>query len=181
MKNKNVLVFLLFFPLLGSNNTSEYQIRPPVDVNPFRLWQLEKPSCLPPMRGVPERYSELFEAASEECGIPLEVLAAIAYVESGFKPFAVSPERPNGNRDLGMFQFHSDFLDWLADNYNAGVPFDPFSCAQSVKIAARHINWLYERYGHWPDVIMAYNAGITRIDSGKIPDRTWDYLAAIYR
>ena len=180
IKIKNSLIFLVFLPLLSSNSISEYQIRPPVDTNPYKRLQNEKPSCLPPEREIPKRYRELFNAASKEYGIPLEILAAIADVESGFRAYAASRVFEDGHRDLGMFQFHNDYLDWLADSYNAGLPFDPFSAEQAIRIASRHIKWLYERYGHWPDVVMAYNAGITRIDSGNIPDRTWKYLTAVY-
>ena len=181
LEKAHILVFLIVLLTLSSSTSSIYRLRAPVDPNPYRIWHNEKPSCLPPMRTVPERYRTFFLAACEENEIPLEILAAIAYVESRFSAYAVSPLRPDGNRDLGMFQFHSDFIGWLSDCYNKGIPFNPFSCEQSVNIAARHIKWLYERYGNWPDVVMAYNAGITRIDKGKIPDRTWEYLTVIYR
>ena len=52
---------------------------------------------------------------------------------------------------------------------------------EAVRIAARHIRWLYDRYGLWPDVVMAYNAGFARMDTGSIPESTWEYFLKVYR
>jgi hypothetical protein len=51
---------------------------------------------------------------------------------------------------------------------------------EAAFIAAKHIHYLYERYGHWPTVCLAYNAGITAVDNDEIPDCSLRYLLKIY-
>jgi soluble lytic murein transglycosylase-like protein len=113
-------------------------------------------------------------------GMPPGVLESIAFVESGFEPAAMSSLRESGRQDLGLFQFNSAYLAWYAETYNAGMPFDPLSPQEVILVAARHIRFLYDRYGHWPTVCLAYNAGITAVDHDKIPDGSIRYLLKIY-
>ena len=176
-KNPGFLLLVLL-PLFGSSSFIEYQIIPPE--NPAGLRQKQVSSCLPPHRAAPEQYRVFFESASREEGIPQEILENIAWAESRFKPWAISSLREDGSRDMGMFQLNSSYQSWFEEHYNAGNPFNPLSPKEAVTIASRHIKWLYERYGHWPDVVMAYNAGYPRIDSGNIPEGAWKYLMAIY-
>jgi len=162
----------------------EQKIIPPSDGISI-LYQLVMPAeperCLmPPRRKVPEQYRELFAAASASMGIPPGVLEAIACVESSFRARARSPMRDDGHQDLGMFQFNNRYHGWYSDRYNDGILFDPFNPMEAIWIAAQHIQFLYERYGHWPDVFMAYNAGMSRVDNNDIPESTFNYLRKIY-
>jgi soluble lytic murein transglycosylase-like protein len=133
----------------------------------------------PPRRNVPVEYQELFETTS--AGIPQSVLESIAFVESGFIKLAKSPVREDGHRDLGMFQFNDKYHQWYSDTYNDGVLFDPFNPEEAIKIASLHIRFLYERYGNWTDVFIAYNAGMSRVDKDVIPESAWNYLEKIYK
>jgi soluble lytic murein transglycosylase-like protein len=135
---------------------------------------------LPPRRGVPLGYEAVFEAASRETGVPLGILESIAYAESKFEAFVISPPREDGTQDLGMFQLHSGYLDWFARQYNEGKPFNPLNPKEAVWIVARHLKRLYDQLGVWPDVVIAYNAGYSVIASGRIPESTWDYLVKVY-
>jgi len=135
---------------------------------------------LPPMREIPIEYKTIIDKAATETEIPIEIISAILQRESRFSPGAQSPIRENGHRDMGICQFNSQYINWYSERYNGGVVFDPMDAEKAIPVMARHIKWLFERYGHWPDVIMAYNAGFTRIDSGNIPDSAWDYLLKIY-
>ena len=172
-----VLLALVFFSLPGSSGFIEYKIMPPVETTIYRQ---KIPPCMPPRRAVPERYREFFETASRKTGIPQEILENIAWAESEFKPWAISPPREDGSRDLGMFQINSNYQSWYEERYNAGNSFNPMVPEEAVIIVSRHIKWLYQHYGHWPDVVMAYNSGFTRIDAGIIPEKTWKYLVKIY-
>jgi soluble lytic murein transglycosylase-like protein len=146
------------------------------------LMQVEPVHCLiPPQRIVPERYQEMFMAAAMYVGIPPGVLEAIADVESNFRAWARSPMRDDGHRDLGMFQFNDRYHEWYSDRYNDGILFDPFDPAVAIRVAALHVHFLYNRYGHWPDVFLAYNAGMSRVDNNDIPASAFNYLAKIYR
>jgi hypothetical protein len=163
-----------------------YYITPPVTEPPYLMFNqvvIETPvpePCLPPMKEIPIEYRAVIDSAIKETGIPIEVVAAILQRESQFYPDAQSPTRENGHRDMGICQFNSQYIEWYSDQYNGGVVFDPMNPAEAIPVMARHVQWLYERYDYWPDVIMAYNAGFAKIDSGDIPESAWNYLLKIY-
>jgi soluble lytic murein transglycosylase-like protein len=50
----------------------------------------------------------------------------------------------------------------------------------AIEIAALHVQFLFERYGNWSDVVMAYNAGMGRVDRNEIPESAWGYLLKIF-
>jgi soluble lytic murein transglycosylase-like protein len=177
-----VLVMLYCILYLGSSLPYEPQIKPPVETYPLIYNRQEEPekALVPPRREVPEEYQAILDAASNSTGIPPGVLESIAFVESGFYSGAMSPLRGNGHRDLGMFQFNSQYLPWYADAYNGGVIFDPMSPRDAASVAAKHIRYLYNRYGHWPTVCLAYNAGMAAVDNDRIPECSYRYLIKIY-
>ena len=184
MKKAKPLFSLLFLALfLGSGKQYGYVITLPAD--PYAVIFLRetgpKPTYEPPRRTVPEEYRDLFASASACAGIPPGVLESIAYVESGFDPGAESPLRGDGNHDMGMMQFNTKCLDWYAGHYTDGAPFDPMDPAEAVPVAAKHIGFLFGRYGHWPTVCLAYNAGAGAVDRGEVPESSDDYLARVYR
>jgi soluble lytic murein transglycosylase-like protein len=179
MKKWKILAIFLSVIFFSGSLPYEYRIDPPC--TPFRYKPEEpKAAFIPARRAVPKEYRSLFDAAARSAGIPVGVLESIAFVESGFEPAAMSPLEESGRRDLGMFQFNSTYLTWYAEAYNAGIPFDPLSPEEAVTVAARHLRFLYDRYGHWPTVCLAYNAGMAAVDKDEIPDSSFRYLMKIY-
>jgi len=180
MKTVKAIVFsyaaILF---LSSGMPYEHLITPPTDRPVYRQEQEQKKPG-PPRRMVPEEYRDLFTAAAAFAGIPPGALESIAWAESRFCPEAKSPERDDECRDLGMFQFNSRYLGWYADRYNSGVPFDPMDTEEAIYIAAQHVRFLYECYGRWGDVFLAYNAGIGAVNRDEIPESAIRYLLKIY-
>jgi soluble lytic murein transglycosylase-like protein len=177
---KDMAVFLAGVLLLGSiPYEPEYTIELPC--NPY-IYKCNEPEAvtIPPRRNVPEEYRQLFNTTAEIYNIPPGILESIAFVESGFDPTVVSPMRESSRQDLGMFQFNSSYLTWYAETYNAGIAFDPLSPRDAVIVAAKHILFLYDRYGHWPTVCLAYNAGMAAVDKDEIPDCSFRYLIKIY-
>jgi len=91
-------------------------------------------------------FEHLFQAATTRYGLPPGLLAAVAQVESGFDPRAVSPAgarglmqiMPGTARDLGV---------------------DPMVPAQAVDGAARLLKQHLEAFGSLPLALAAYNAG----------------------
>jgi soluble lytic murein transglycosylase-like protein len=144
-------------------------------------YEVPRSPLIPPRRTVPEAYRSLFGNAALSVGIPHGALESIAFVESGFDPAALSSLRESGHRDVGMFQFNSAYLSWYAETYNAGIAFDPLSPQEAIAVAAKHLRFLYDRYGHWPTVCLAYNAGMTAVDADAIPDSAIWYLLKIYK
>jgi hypothetical protein len=181
MKKWKILAICLLVVLFPGSLPYEPAYTIELPCHPFR-YESEEPKAplIPPRRTVPEAYLSLFNEAALSAGIPPGVLESIAFVESGFDPVAKSPLRESGHRDLGMFQFNSAYLSWYAETYNAGIAFDPLSPEEAITVAAKHLRFLYNRYGRWPTVCLAYNAGMTAVDTDAIPDCSIRYLVKIY-
>ncbi len=107
-----------------------------------------KPAGWP--KGVPaeaEAYASEFEAASAATGVPIEVLLAVAWAESGFNPEAVSSAGAQGMMQL-----------MPATGEGMGVT-DPFDAGQNILGGAHYLKVQYERFGSWDLAFAAYNAG----------------------
>jgi soluble lytic murein transglycosylase-like protein len=119
-------------------------------------------------------------------GVPTE-LTAVALVESGGQPFALSPK---GAR--GVWQFMPE----TARRYGLIVTAardDRTDAGKSTRAAARYLRDLYRQFGDWRLAFAAYNAGEQRIGqallrAGKasfeniergLPQETRDYVPAV--
>ncbi len=94
--------------------------------------------------GVP--YADLFTSAGARHGVDPALLAAVAKVESGFDPAAVSPAGATG-----LMQFMPATA--------AGLGVDPTDPASAVDGAARYLRELTDRFGSRDLALAAYNAG----------------------
>ncbi|GAA1794730.1 transglycosylase SLT domain-containing protein [Planosporangium flavigriseum] len=113
------------------------------------------PSILPALRpsalssagaaqGVP--YADAFAGATVKYGLPQNLLAAVAKVESSYNPQAVSPAGAQG-----LMQIMPETARGLGVN-----PFDP---AQAIDGAARLLSNNLHEFGSVPLALAAYNAG----------------------
>ena len=88
---------------------------------------------------IPPEYLELFKEAGRRYGVPWYILAAVAKVESGFRPDAVGPPNYTGELAQGMMQFlPSTWAEWGIDADGDGEA-NPFSPADAVYTAARYL------------------------------------------
>ncbi len=114
-------------------------------------------------------------------------LSAVALVESGGQPFAVSPKGARGVWQL---------LPETARRYGLIVTAtrdERTDVEKSTRAAARYLRDLYEQFGDWRLAFAAYNAGEQRVDrallhAGKpnfeniervLPQETRDYVPAV--
>lgn len=110
--------------------------------------------------GSTEPYADLFNEAGRRHGVDPILLAAVAEVESGFDPAAVSSAGAGG-----LMQFMPGTADEM------GV--DRFDPASSVDGAARYLARDLERFGRLDFAIAAYNAGPGAVERyGGIPPFT---------
>lgn len=94
--------------------------------------------------GVP--YAGLFQQATAKYGLPPALLAAVAKVESGYDPAAVSPAGARG-------------LMQIMPGTAADLGVDPLVPAQAVDGAARLLSRHLDTFGSLPLALAAYNAG----------------------
>jgi hypothetical protein len=118
----------------------------------------------------PEYMVELIRSASEEAGLDPALVAAVAAVESGFNPRAVSPAGA-----VGVMQL----MPGTAAALGVSDPFDP---AQNVRAGARYLRSLLDRFGKLELALAAYNAGPGAVERyGGIPPypETRAYVQAV--
>jgi cell wall-associated NlpC family hydrolase len=119
--------------------------------------------------GATGSYAAMFRNAEQANGLPTGLLAAVAKVESNFKPTAVSSAGARGLMQL-----------MPATARSLGV--DPMNPAQAIDGAARLLAGHLRTFGSLPLALAAYNAGpgaVTR--SGGIPPyaETRAYVAKV--
>jgi soluble lytic murein transglycosylase-like protein len=143
-------------------------------------WQ-DLPDPAPPANPAPTRreawrvaaggFAALIERAAERHRIEPALLTAMAQVESGFDPNAISPKGAQGLLQL-----------MPATAARFGVQ-DVFDAAQNVEGGAKYLRWLLERYGGATELALAgYNAGEAAVDrhQGVPPySETKNYVARV--
>ncbi len=97
-----------------------------------------------PVTSVP--YAPLFNTAAARHGLDPRLLAAVAQVESGFDPRAVSPAGAQG-----LMQFMPGTA--------ADLGIDPWDPAQAIDGAARYLRSQLDTFGRLDLALAAYNAG----------------------
>jgi peptidoglycan DL-endopeptidase CwlO len=114
-------------------------------------------------------YAALFAAAGQKYGVPPALLTAVARVESGYDPGAVSPAGARG-------------LMQLMPATARGLGVDPMNPAQAVDGAARLLAQALNEFGSVPLALAAYNAGPGAVRRyGGIPPytQTQDYVRKV--
>lgn len=113
--------------------------------------------CCPAVKG--KSLAALFREVEARLGLPRGLVEAVARVESGLNPRAVSPAGA-----LGLMQL----MPATARALGANDPFDP---AQNVEAGARYLRHLLDRFGgNLRLALAAYNAGPGAVERyGGVP------------
>jgi hypothetical protein len=105
----------------------------------------------------PSAYDGLFQAAGAKYGLSPQLLKAVATVESGLRPDAVS-----GAGAEGLMQ--------IMPGTAAGMGVDPFDPTQAVDGAARILSSNLQQFGSMDLALAAYNAGAGAVSrAGGVP------------
>jgi hypothetical protein len=120
---------------------------------------------------VPRRFHDPIARAALRWNVPMNLLAAQLYAESGFNPFAQSPAGAEGI---------AQFMPGTADAYGLENPFDP---VEAIDAQAHLMSDLLRRFGGKVALALAgYNAGAGAVEGyGGIPPyaETRAYVARI--
>ncbi|RIK39299.1 MAG: hypothetical protein DCC55_18490 [Chloroflexi bacterium] len=126
----------------------------------------------------PFTYQQMFEEIALQYDLNWRVLAAQAYLESGFDSLALS-----NSGAMGLMQIlPGTWREW-APAVAANDPFDAYSSALVAAVYLDHLRSELGKRGH-PQIewmLVAYNWGIDRLVEHLEAGRTWDDLPATSR
>ncbi len=112
-----------------------------------RQWKLYIRTPRPARSFLESRWEDLFEEVARRVGLDPALLKAVARVESGFNPQAVSPKGA-----MGLMQLMPE----TAQVLGVRRPFDP---RENVLGAARFLKSLLREFGDLRKALAAYHAG----------------------
>lgn len=95
----------------------------------------------------PATVQAALQNASAQYGVPLPLLQAVAYAESGYNPSVTSSAGAQGLLQI-----------MPANDATLGVT-NPFDAQQSANAGAQFLAQLYSQYGDWTTALIAYNEG----------------------
>jgi soluble lytic murein transglycosylase-like protein len=132
-----------------------------------------------PSLAVPAKYYNMVSIVCNFYDIPTFLFCKLLEVESNFNPKAVGGPNADGTYDYGIAQLNSAYIEEFGWRYKFGK-IDPFNAEQSIHVAAKHLSVLYEHTGSWERAVAAYNCGLARVQSNRIPLRTREYVDKIF-
>jgi hypothetical protein len=120
-----------------------------------------------------ERLRPDLESILQAEGVPKQ-LVAVVLVESGAQPLALSPRQARG-----LWQFIPGTARRYGLTVSAGKD-ERIQLETATRAAARYLRDLYNRFGSWPLVLAAYNAGENAVQAALQKGRatTFSHLVA---
>ena len=121
-------------------------------------------------RCYPSDIETAIAGAADRYRIDPDLIRAVISVESAGNPRAVSRKGARGLMQV-----------MPATGRELGVndPAHLFDIRANVTAGTRYLRYTYDRFGNWPDALGAYNAGPTRIASGRVPAETRRYVRRV--
>lgn len=111
----------------------------------------------------PQSIAALISANSKEFGVPEAIIWATVKHESDFASNAVSSTGEIGLMQISPVRSAMICKDLLQTApLDAGMLYDP---ATNLRLGTAYLSWLYQRYGVWENVYVAYFAGTETVDA----------------
>lgn len=102
--------------------------------------------------------------------VPINIMFAIAFVESSFRSHAINHNQSSS--DFGLFQLNDSYRQhWSKEDF--------FNINLNTLEATSFFGEMYSRVDSYEDAIMAYNAGPYRVINNIVPRSTEMYLIRV--
>lgn len=101
------------------------------------------------------QWMDALNAAESQHGIPLDLLARLAYQESHFRHDIITGVKDSPAGALGMMQMMPQYY----DSVRVPRPFTPQDTQTQINQAAQTLAGHYSTFNSWPLALAAYNAG----------------------
>jgi soluble lytic murein transglycosylase-like protein len=111
-------------------------------------------------------WDKIIQRYSQEFGVDPELVRAVLFVESSGNPNSVSRKGARGLMQLTRA---------TADFMNVKNVFDP---EENIKAGVKYMGWLIKKYDE-TSTLLAYNAGISRLEQNRIPLETRKFIARV--
>jgi soluble lytic murein transglycosylase-like protein len=119
-------------------------------------------------------YGQMFQAVAQQVDLDWRMLAAVAYLESGFDSLALSNQG-----DMGLMQIRPGTWHEFAPKVDASDPFDAYSNVQVGAVYLDYLRTYFGEQGHgeagW--MLVAYNWGPDKVMDHLNAGGTWDSLS----
>ena len=115
-----------------------------------------------------------FEHWAAASDVPVDLLMAMTWLESGWQNDVVSPVGA-----VGIGQLMPDTVSWLQDIV-IGEPLDPDDPDDNIRMSARYLRWLLDRTGGDPATALAgYYQGLGAVRTSGVFPSTRVYVADV--
>lgn len=114
---------------------------------------------------------------SEEAGVPINLVWATCYIESGFKTGVNNAGlNKDGTTDWGLMGINDKYLQYNCDRFNDGKLIDVLNGCENAYLGIQILAYLYDVYdGDCYDVACAYNLGEAGWERKKASEGSWYY------
>jgi len=92
-------------------------------------------------------------------GVPVHILDNLIQSESSWRYSVVNKSKYENS--VGLAQINMNWFPYFKEKYGIKDPFNPY---QSLNFAADYLKDLYEKTGSWEKAIIAYKAGLSKVD-----------------
>ncbi len=107
-------------------------------------------------------------------GVPLDLLMAMTWLESGWQDDVVSSAGA-----IGIGQLMPDTVTWMRDVI-IGEPLDPYNADDNIRMSAAYLRWLLDRTGGDQAMALAgYYQGLAAVRSAGVFPSTRVYVADV--
>ncbi len=115
-----------------------------------------------------------FEHWAGANGIPVDLLMAVAWNESGWQQDSLSHKGA-----VGVGQLMPDTSEWIASDLIGHPGLNPYSSEDNIRMSARYLDWLLETFDSEELAIAAYYQGQGAVKKGVIYADTETYVANV--